>query len=306
MTDRAGPRWRARRPKRSRRCSRPSRSAIAPCRRGSRHRFDFSKTHPTAPSSTPSSRLPRSPPHRAPRRAVRWREGQSTKAAAPSIQPSAARARRQRRPRRRPSRPDARLVDAIEVEAFGPIRHILHIGIGGSALGPELLTTRSAAMLALRSRGRRQCRRRRARGGDHRLRSSGRRCGRRFEDFHHQRNLLKRPFRMGWMAERRRGSYGRVVALTANPEKAIEFGVDETASSRSQRASAGAIRYGSVDWLPAALALGWDAFESCLKAPRRWTAISARAARSQRAVLAAFVDLFTPTSAATRRAPCCL
>ena len=28
------------------------------------------------------------------------------------------------------------LIDAIEAEAFGPIRHILHIGIGGSALGP--------------------------------------------------------------------------------------------------------------------------------------------------------------------------
>ena len=31
------------------------------------------------------------------------------------------------------------LIDAIEAEAFGPVRHILHIGIGGSALGPELL-----------------------------------------------------------------------------------------------------------------------------------------------------------------------
>ena len=31
------------------------------------------------------------------------------------------------------------LIDAIEAEALGPIRHILHIGIGGSALGPELL-----------------------------------------------------------------------------------------------------------------------------------------------------------------------
>ena len=29
--------------------------------------------------------------------------------------------------------------DAIEAEALGPIRHILHIGIGGSALGPDLL-----------------------------------------------------------------------------------------------------------------------------------------------------------------------
>ncbi|NWN13549.1 glucose-6-phosphate isomerase, partial [Escherichia coli] len=31
------------------------------------------------------------------------------------------------------------LIDAIEAEAFGPIRSILHIGIGGSALGPDVL-----------------------------------------------------------------------------------------------------------------------------------------------------------------------
>jgi glucose-6-phosphate isomerase len=31
------------------------------------------------------------------------------------------------------------LIDAIEAEAFGPVRHILHIGIGGSALGPDFI-----------------------------------------------------------------------------------------------------------------------------------------------------------------------
>src|SRR5690606_13008166 len=31
------------------------------------------------------------------------------------------------------------LVDAIEAEALGPIRSILHVGIGGSALGPAFL-----------------------------------------------------------------------------------------------------------------------------------------------------------------------
>src|SRR5882757_10004664 len=31
------------------------------------------------------------------------------------------------------------LIDAIEGEALGPIRHVLHVGIGGSALGPHLL-----------------------------------------------------------------------------------------------------------------------------------------------------------------------
>ncbi|MCA1749834.1 MAG: glucose-6-phosphate isomerase, partial [Sphingomonadales bacterium] len=31
------------------------------------------------------------------------------------------------------------LVDAVEAGAFGAIRHVLHLGIGGSALGPELV-----------------------------------------------------------------------------------------------------------------------------------------------------------------------
>src|SRR3954454_17920722 len=31
------------------------------------------------------------------------------------------------------------LIVAIEAEAFGPVRHVLHIGIGGSALGPDFL-----------------------------------------------------------------------------------------------------------------------------------------------------------------------
>ena len=31
------------------------------------------------------------------------------------------------------------MIDAIEAEALGPVRHILHVGIGGSALGPDLL-----------------------------------------------------------------------------------------------------------------------------------------------------------------------
>ncbi len=31
------------------------------------------------------------------------------------------------------------LIDAIEAGALGDIRHVLHVGIGGSALGPDLL-----------------------------------------------------------------------------------------------------------------------------------------------------------------------
>src|SRR3546814_14351913 len=31
------------------------------------------------------------------------------------------------------------LTDVIEAEAFGHVRHVLHIGLGGSALGPAML-----------------------------------------------------------------------------------------------------------------------------------------------------------------------
>ena len=58
---------------------------------------------------------------------------------------------------------------------------------------------------------------------------------------------------------------GRMIAVTANPEAAVEQGIDETRILRSAKASAAAIRCGARSALSAALALGWDAFEALLE-----------------------------------------
>ena len=84
------------------------------------------------------------------------------------------------------------------------------------------------------------------------------------------------------------------IALTASPEKAIAFGVDETrilpfAETRRRPLS----RSGRRSAFPAALALGWDAFESLLEgaaAMDRHFRLAPLAANAP--VLAAFVDRY--------------
>ncbi len=59
--------------------------------------------------------------------------------------------------------------------------------------------------------------------------------------------------------------YGRVVALTASPERAVEFGVDETRVLPFNEAVGGRYSLWSSIGFPAALALGWDGFEELLE-----------------------------------------
>src|SRR3546814_258945 len=119
------------------------------------------------------------------------------------------------------------LIDAVEAEAFGPVRHILHVGIGGSALGPHLL-----------------------------IDALGRQAGRydvavvsnvdgaaleeamgRFDPsatllvvasktFTTTETLLNAQSVIEWMLEDGvEDPYGRVIALTGDPVKAMEWGV---------------------------------------------------------------------------------
>ena len=87
--------------------------------------------------------------------------------------------------------------------------------------------------------------------------------------------------------------YGRVIALTADPEKAIEFGVDETRILPFAESVGGRYSLWSSIGFPAALALGWDAFESLLEGAAamdrhfRFAPLEANAP-----VLAAFVDRY--------------
>jgi len=159
------------------------------------------------------------------------------------------------------------LIDAIEAGALGPIRHILHIGIGGSALGPDLL------MDALgRDAGR----------YDVAIVSNVDGCAleeaiRNFDPqatliavasktFTTTETMLNARSAINWMVESGvEDPYGHVVALTASPEKAIEWGIDETRILPFNEAVGGRYSLWSSIGFPAALGLGWDAFESMLE-----------------------------------------
>ena len=187
------------------------------------------------------------------------------------------------------------LTDAIEAEAFGPVRHILHLGIGGSALGPQLL-------IDALGRG----------AGRYEAATVSNVDGAALEaaiagfdpaatlvavaskTFTTTETLLNARSALQWLEQGGVDDpHGRVVALTAAPDKAIEFGVDETRILPFSETIGGRYSLWSSIGFPAALALGWDAFESLLEGAAamdrhfRFAPLAANAP-----VLAAFVDLY--------------
>ena len=159
------------------------------------------------------------------------------------------------------------MIDAIEAEALGPIRHILHVGIGGSALGPDLLVDalgRDADRyeVAVVSN------------------VDGAALEEVFKRFDPQATLLvvaSKTFTttetmmnarsvLAWMEEDNVDDpYSRVVALTATPDKAVEWGVDETRILPFSESVGGRYSLWSTIGFPAALGLGWEAFETLLE-----------------------------------------
>ncbi|WP_188053457.1 glucose-6-phosphate isomerase [Sphingosinithalassobacter sp. CS137] len=187
------------------------------------------------------------------------------------------------------------LIDAIEAEALGPVRHILHIGIGGSALGPELLVDAlgrdasrydvaivsnvdgmaleaamdefdpKATLLAIASK-----------------------------TFTTTETMLNAESAIAWMAEGGVSDpYGQVVALTASPEKAVAWGVDETRILPFSESVGGRYSLWSSIGFPAALALGWDAFAELLEGAAEMDRhFRLTPTRRNAPVLAAFADLY--------------
>lgn len=187
------------------------------------------------------------------------------------------------------------LIDAIEAEALGPIRHILHIGIGGSALGPELLIDAlgrdmdrydvaivsnidgcaleeaidafdpHATLIAVASK-----------------------------TFTTTETLMNATSALDWMREHGvEDPYGRVIALTAAPDKAVEWGVDETRILPFAESVGGRYSLWSSIGFPAAIALGWDAFEAMLDGAAEMDRhFRLTDLRSNAPVLAAFADLY--------------
>ncbi len=159
------------------------------------------------------------------------------------------------------------MVDAIEAGAFGEIRHLLHIGIGGSALGPDLLID------ALGRQSERY---------DVAVVSNvdGAALAEAFatfdpaytlvavasKTFTTTETLLNAASALQWLEEGGvDDALGRVIALTASPERAMEWGIDETRILPFNEAVGGRYSLWSSIGFPAALALGWDAFAELLE-----------------------------------------
>lgn len=159
------------------------------------------------------------------------------------------------------------LVDVIEAEGFGEIRHILHIGIGGSALGPDLLIDALA-----RDAGR----------YDVAVVSSvdGAALEAVFKRFDPQytlvavasktftttETLINAASALQWMQDAGvEDAIGRFVALTAEPQEALDWGIDETRILPFNETVGGRYSLWSSIGFPIALAIGWDGFAELLE-----------------------------------------
>lgn len=159
------------------------------------------------------------------------------------------------------------LVDAIEAGAFGDVTGILHIGIGGSVLGPALLVDalgrRSAAF---------------------KVRFLSNIDGAAFDDavkpldpattlvvvasktfttLETMKNLeaAREWLRAAGVAD----PDGRLIAVSADPEAALGEGIDETRILQFGEGVGGRYSLWSSVGITAALALGWDVFETLLE-----------------------------------------
>jgi glucose-6-phosphate isomerase len=159
------------------------------------------------------------------------------------------------------------LVDAIEAGAFGDVTGILHIGIGGSALGPALLVD---------ALGRRR--------PGYKVKFLSNIDGEAFDEavadldppttlivvasktFTTTETLANMAAALRWLdLAGVEDPDGRVIAVTARPEAAVEAGIDETRVLVFALGVGGRYSLWSSVGVSAALALGWDAFEELLE-----------------------------------------
>jgi glucose-6-phosphate isomerase len=159
------------------------------------------------------------------------------------------------------------LVDAIEAGAFGDVTGILHIGIGGSVLGPALLVDALGRRLPQFT-----------------VRFLSNIDGAAFDDavrpldpattlvvvasktFATLETLANFEAARDWLrAAGIADPDGRVIAVTAKPENALAQGIDETRILQFGEGVGGRYSLWSSVGVTAALALGWDAFEALLE-----------------------------------------
>ncbi|MEM8697395.1 MAG: glucose-6-phosphate isomerase [Pseudomonadota bacterium] len=187
------------------------------------------------------------------------------------------------------------LVDAIEASALGEVRHILHLGIGGSALGPDFVVdalgrddpaydvavVSNVDGVALE-------------GPFHLFDPAYTLVVIASKSFTTAETMLNAQSALQWM--RNAGvadPFGQMVALTAEPDKAVDFGVDQTRVLPFPETVGGRYSLWSSIGFPIALALGWEAFEQLLEgAATRDRHFRLAEWRDNAPVLAAFADLY--------------
>ena len=187
------------------------------------------------------------------------------------------------------------LVEAIDAGALGEMRHILHIGIGGSALGPKLLVD------AL------------GRDGAHydvkvvsnvdgaalteavkNMDPAKTIVAVASKTFTTTETLLNATSTLEWMSEGGVADpYAQFIALTATPEKAIEWGIDESRVLPFNEAVGGRYSLWCSIAFPVALGLGWAGYEELLEGAAAMDRHFRSADLARNApVLAAFGDLY--------------
>ena len=159
------------------------------------------------------------------------------------------------------------LVDAIEAGAFGDVTGVLHIGIGGSALGPKLLIDALG-----RSERRYQV--------EVLSNIDGQALDEAVENldpattlvvivsktFTTAETLLNASSAIDWLIDAGvEDPYGRLIAITASPQAALDFGIDDTRILPFSETVGGRYSLWSSVGFAAALALGWAAFEELLE-----------------------------------------
>ncbi len=187
------------------------------------------------------------------------------------------------------------LVEAIHDGALGEVNHLIHIGIGGSALGPALAVDALARDLAM---------------VDVHVVSNvdGVALEEAFmacdpattliaiasKTFTTTETMTNARSALAWLTDNGVADPGgRAIALTANPEKAVEWGVDETRILPFSESVGGRYSLWSSIGFPVALAIGWDDFAAMLDGAARVDAhFRDTDGRANLCLRAAFSDLY--------------
>lgn len=159
------------------------------------------------------------------------------------------------------------LVGAIHEGALGEVKHLIHVGIGGSALGPALAVdalgrddpkvdvhvVSNIDGVALEEAFA-------ACDPQTTLLAVASKTFTTIETMTNAQSALK------WLADHGIDDpTGRVIALTAAPEKAVEWGVDETRILPFAESVGGRYSLWSSIGFPVAIAIGWEEFEAMLE-----------------------------------------